>query len=315
MAGVTDEMNSPSGHPTLGARSPRRVAGGKFLTVKEPAELLKFLFAHWPETKRTKVRTWLKFQAVLVNGRPVTQFNHPLKHGDTVAIRTDRNAVPKAVIGSGIKIHFEDAFLIVINKPENLLSIASEAEQEKTAYFQLTAYVRRGRGRERERIWIVHRLDRETSGLMVFAKTPDMKALLQKNWHTAEKRYEAVVEGSLIPDRGVFESDLDETNPFRVRSAPPTALTRHAVTHYRVIKRGKGRTLLELTLETGRRHQIRVQLADAGHPIVGDEKYHAKTDPAKRLALHASGLRFRHPQTGIELTFDSPLPKELARLI
>lgn len=286
-----------------------------FHTVKEPAELLKFLFAQWPEAKRTKVRTWLKFQAVLVNGRPVTQFNHPLKPGDKVMVRTDRRAIPKTIIGSGIKIHYEDEFLIVIHKPENLLSIASEAEQEKTAYFQLTDYVRGGSEEGRDRVWIVHRLDRETSGLMVFAKTPRIKGLLQENWPTAEKRYEAVVEGIMRADKGVLESDLDESNPFRVRSVPATALTRHAITHYRVIKRGTGRTLVELTLDTGRRHQIRVQLADAGHPIVGDEKYNARTDPAKRLALHASALRFRHPQTGKELAFDSPLPKELARLV
>lgn len=284
-------------------------------TVDEPAGLLPFLFSRWPDAKRTRVRIWLKHQAVLVNGRPVTQFNHPLRPGDTVEIRTDRRTRPRAVIGSGIKIQFEDAHLIVIHKPENLLSIASEAEQEKTAYFQLTAYLRRGMDRARERVWIVHRLDRETSGLMVFAKTLEMKELLQKNWQAAEKRYEAVVEGNLYPDTGVFESDLDESNPFRVRSARPGPMTRHAITHYRVIKRGSGRTLLELKLETGRRHQIRVQLADAGHPIVGDEKYRAKTDPVKRLALHACALRFRHPQTGKELEFESPLPKELAKLV
>ncbi|MGI8601396.1 MAG: RluA family pseudouridine synthase [Verrucomicrobiales bacterium] len=283
-------------------------------TVKTPEELLKFLFLTWPEVKRTKIRTWLKFQAVMVNGRPVTQFNHPLHPGDLVEIRTDRHAVPKTVIGSGIKIHFEDDFLIVINKPENLLSIASEAEQEKTAYFQLTDYLRHSKARERERVWIVHRLDRETSGLMVFSKTPEAKEWLQENWDKFEKRYEAVVEGNLRPDKGVLESDLDESNPFRVRSAPATDLTRHAITHYRVIARGHGRTLVELTLETGRRHQIRVQLADAGHPVVGDKKYHAKSDPAKRLALHACALRFAHPTTGQELIFESPLPKELARL-
>ncbi|HPA17182.1 MAG TPA: RluA family pseudouridine synthase [Verrucomicrobiae bacterium] len=303
----------------VGEEQPGVPAGGsKSLpvhTVEKAAGLLEFLFAHWPEAKRTKVRTWLKFQAVLVNGRPISQFDHPLHPGDTVAIRADRKAIPRTIVGSGIKIHFEDAFLLVICKPENLLSIASEAEQEKTAYFQLNTYLRRGRGGPRERVWIVHRLDRETSGLMVFAKTPGAKAALQKNWCSAEKRYEAVVEGRLGPDQGVLESDLDESNPFRVRSAPPSPLTRHAITRYRVIKRGRGRTLLELTLETGRRHQIRVQLADVGHPIVGDEKYHAKTDPVKRLALHATALRFRHPETGKELVFNSPLPKELARLV
>jgi 23S rRNA pseudouridine1911/1915/1917 synthase len=287
----------------------------KSQTVKEPAELLAWLFAAWPEVKRKQVRTWLKFQAVMVNGRPVTQFNHPLNPGDVVAIRSDRFAVPKTVLASGMKVYFEDAALIVIDKPENLLSIASEAEQEKTAYFQLTEYLRQRRSRTRERVWIVHRLDRETSGLMVFAKTPEAKERLQTGWDKAGKRYEAVVEGRLPAERGTFESDLDETNPFKVYSAPPGERTRHAVTHYRVLARNKGRSLVELTLQTGRRHQIRVQLAEAGCPIVGDKKYGARTDPAKRLGLHACALNFPHPETREDLSFDSPLPRELAQLV
>lgn len=284
-------------------------------TVEQPAELLSYLFASWPEVKRKQVRNWLKFQAVTVNGRAITQFNHPLHPGDVVAIRTDSFAIPKTMLGGGIKIYFEDAALLVINKPENLLSIASESEQEKTAYFLLTDYVRRGNPLGRERVWIVHRLDRETSGLMVFARTPETKEVLQANWDKAEKKYEAVVEGRLRGDEGVFESDLDESNPFKVFSAPPSASTRHAVTHFRVLARREWRTLVELTLETGRRHQIRVQLADAGCPIVGDKKYGAKSDPAERLGLHACALRFPHPVTGKELRFDSPTPRELTKLV
>ncbi len=284
-------------------------------TVEKPEELLAYLFAEWSDVKKKQVRTWLKYQAITVNGRPVTQFNHPLVPGDVVAVRKDRFAAPRTVLSCGIKVYFEDASLIVIDKPENLLSIASEAEQEKTAYFQLNEYLRRGHEKSRERVWIVHRLDRETSGLMVFAKTAAAKDTLQTGWDRAEKRYEAVAEGRIAKDRGTFESDLNETNPFRVFSAPASEQTRHAVTHYRVVARNQGRTLVELTLETGRRHQIRVHLADAGHPIIGDKKYAAKSDPAKRLGLHACGLKFPHPETGTELRFTSPLPKDLARLV
>ncbi|MEQ1851019.1 MAG: RluA family pseudouridine synthase [Chthoniobacteraceae bacterium] len=283
--------------------------------VQAEAELLACLFATWPDVKKKQIRTWLKFQAVTVNGRPVSQFNHPLKRGDVVAIRSDRFAAPRALVGKGMKVYFEDAHLIVIDKPSGLLSIASEAEPEKTAYFQLTEYLRQGNPRAKERVWIVHRLDRETSGLMVFAKTPRAKEILQAAWDKAEKRYEAVVEGRLPAEKGTFESDLNETNPFKVFSAPPGEQTRHAVTHYRVLARSTWRSLVELTLETGRRHQIRVHLKDAGCPIVGDEKYGAKSDPAKRLGLHACSLKFRHPETGEELRFESPLPKELARLV
>ena len=284
-------------------------------TVEEPAELLTYLFTTWPEVKRKQVRTWLKFQAVTVNDRPITQFNHGLLPGDVVAIRSDRFAVPKTVLASGMKVFFEDASLIVIDKPENLLSVASEAEPEKTAYFQLTDYLRQGRAHARDRVWIVHRLDRETSGLMIFAKTAAAKQSLPAAWDQAEKRYEAVVEGRLGAESGVFESDLDETNPFKVYSTARNPQTRHAVTHYRVLARGRRRTLVELKLETGRRHQIRVQLADAGYPIAGDKKYGAKTDPVKRLALHACALKLPHPVTQKELRFTSPLPRELARLV
>lgn len=287
----------------------------KTRTVENPDQLLPYLFASWPEAKRKQVRTWLKFQAVTVNGRPVSQFNHPLVRGDIVAIRADRFAIPKTVLPSGIKICFEDASIIVIDKPANLLSIATETEQEKTAYFQLTEYLRRGNEMSRDRVWIVHRLDRETSGLMVFAKSPQAKSALQTGWEKAVKRYEAVVEGKIKGESGVLASDLDESHPLRVYSAPASESTRHAITHYRVLGRREWRTLVELTLETGRRHQIRVQLADLGCPIVGDEKYGAKSDPAKRLGLHACGLRFPHPETGREMKFESPTPKDLLRLV
>jgi 23S rRNA pseudouridine1911/1915/1917 synthase len=283
--------------------------------VSAPAELLAYCFSVWPEVKKSQVRSWLKHQAITVNGRPISQFNHPLQPGDTVAVRNDRFAAPKTVLGSGMKVYHEDADLIVIEKPSGLLSIASEAEQEKTAYRLLTEHVRRGNPLGRERVWIVHRLDRETSGLMVFAKTPEAKEFLQSRWDEATKTYEAVVEGRLPAPAGTLESDLDESNPYKVFSTPPSANTRHAVTHYRVLVQTPRRSLVELTLGTGRRHQIRVQLSEAGCPILGDKKYNARTNPAHRLALHACALQFPHPRTGKILRVLSPLPKELTRLV
>ncbi len=283
--------------------------------MRAPAALLAQCFAEWPEVKKTQVRTWLKFQAITVNGRATSQFDQPLVPGDVVAVRTERFAAPKTVLGSGLKVFFEDAHLIVVDKPADLLSIASESEQERTAYRQLTDHVRRGKPHGRERVWIVHRLDRETSGLMIFAKTAQAKEILQSGWDEAEKCYEAVVEGRPAEPKGTFESHLDESNPFRVISTQSGSGTRHAVTHYRVLGNTEWRSLVELTLETGRRHQIRVQLSDAGCPIVGDKKYGAKSDPAKRLGLHACALRFPHPITRKDLRFESPLPKELARLV
>ncbi len=287
----------------------------KPVTVASSSELLPFLFASWPEVKRTQMKLWLKHQSVLVNDRPVTQFNHPLKSGDIVSLRTGKGATPKAELPGGIKIIYEDASIVIIDKPAGLLSMATPAEPEKTAYALLTDYYRRGQDQGRERVFIVHRLDRETSGLMLLAKTAEAKAALQTQWENFEKRYEAVCEGRLAKDAGTIESDLDESNPYKVHTAPrATETTRHAVTHYRVITRSQSRSLVELTLGTGRRHQIRVHLSQAGHPIIGDEKYGSKSNPAKRLGLHAVALNFTHPTTGKKMLLTSPLPKELAKL-
>lgn len=282
------------------------------VTVSTPGELLPFLFAAWPGTKKTKIRNWLKHQAVLVNGEPVTQFNHAVLPGDVVGIRPGRFVAPRTSLSAGIKIWFEDEHLIVIDKPPDLLSIASNSEDEKTAYFLLTDYLRGNLPHGRERVWIVHRLDKETSGLMVFAKTPEAKEFLQSRWEEVEKHYEAVIEGRLRAHEGVMECDLDESNRFKVRVAKASALTRHAITHYRVLAESARSSLVRLRLETGRRHQIRVQLAAEGCPIIGDKKYDAVSDPAGRLGLHATFLQFPHPVTGEEMRFSSPLPKSLS---
>jgi len=231
-------------------------------------------------------------------------------------IRPKGMAAPETKLASGIRIRHEDTDIIVIEKPAGLLSIASASEEEKTAYAFLTNHVRVGNPRGRERVWVVHRLDRETSGVMIFAKNEAAKTALQSDWETVEKKYLAVVEGAPRHDSGTYDSLLDESNPLKVYPANGTGPeTRHAVTHYRVTKKGKATTLVELTLETGRRHQIRVQLAEDGCPIVGDKKYGAHTNPIKRIALHATSLRFIHPATRKEMRFDSPLPGDLGRLV
>jgi 23S rRNA pseudouridine1911/1915/1917 synthase len=285
-------------------------------TVSKPSELLAWLFEAWPETKKKQVRAWLKFGSVAVNGKVITQFDHKLKPGDEVTIRPKGMAAPETKLAGGIRIRHEDADIIVIDKPAGLLSIASPSEEEKTAYAFLTHHVRQGNPRGRERVWVVHRLDRETSGAMVFAKSEAAKIALQEGWDTVEKKYLAVVEGAPSRDAGTFDSHLDESNPLKVYVANGEGPeTRHAITHYRVTKKGKTTTLVELTLETGRRHQIRVQLAAAGCPIVGDKKYGAQTNPIKRIALHATSLRFLHPATRQEMRFDSPLPGDLGTLV
>jgi 23S rRNA pseudouridine1911/1915/1917 synthase len=284
-------------------------------TVSNPAELLAYLFRAWPDVKKKQVRHWLKFGAVTVNGKIVTQFNHSLRPGDNIRIQPKGWAAPGVILQSGLRILQEDADLIVIEKPAGLLSIASASESEKTAYAILTDHVRLGHHQNRKRVWIVHRLDRETSGLLVFAKNEPAKRVLQENWQTAEKKYLAVVEGRPPGTAGLLDCYLDESDPLKVRLVPSGRSARRALTHYRLVKKGAATSLVELTLETGRRHQIRVQLADAGCPIVGDKKYGAQTNPCRRLALHAGALRFSHPITGAEMRFTSALPGELSRLV
>jgi 23S rRNA pseudouridine1911/1915/1917 synthase len=284
-------------------------------TVAQPAPLLAYLFEAWPEAKKKTVREWLKYGSVAVNGKVITQFDHALKPGDTVLIRAKGLAAPETKLTGGIRIRHEDEQILVIDKPAGLLSIASASEEEKTAYAFLTNHVRQGNVRGRERVWIVHRLDRETSGLMIFAKSETAKVALQTGWDAVVKKYLAVVEGAPGTDAGTFESWLDESNPLKVYPGASGPGARDAITHFRVTKKSEATTLVELTLQTGRRHQIRVQLAEAGCPIVGDKKYGAQTNPIKRIALHATALRFVHPATGKEMSFQSPLPGDLGELI
>lgn len=284
-------------------------------TVQQPAELLAYLFTAWPDVKKKQIRTWLKFKSVTVNGQVLTQFNHPLKPGDVVAIRTDRFATPNTKLSTGIRICYEDDAVIVIEKPDRLLTIASEKVQDNTVYHHLTDYLRQGDQFSRARVWIVHRLDRDTSGLMVFAKTEQAKRELQLNWDKADKRYYAIVEGHLPDETGTFRSYLNEENPGKVYVTEAGGQARLAITHYRVLKTHERYSLVRLSLETGRRHQIRVQLADAGCPIVGDDKYGSKHDPIKRMALHACSLEFPHPVTGARVKFESQLPGNFGPLV
>lgn len=285
-------------------------------TVLEPQPLLPFLLATWPEVKRTKMKQWLKYDSVLVNDAVVTQHDYELSAGDRVSIQPTKAPPPTPDLPEGMRVLYEDADIIVIHKPVNLLTIATETEQDRTAYNAITLYVRDRARTGMARIWVVHRLDRETSGVLLFAKTEEAKETLQADWQNFEKRYLALVEGKLPANIGTLRAHIDESQPHRVFthvSAGPG--TREAITNYRVLRQGMGRTLIELTLETGRRHQIRVQLAEVGCPIVGDKKYGAQSNPARRVALHAALLKIQHPRTGKDMVFESPLPDVLVRLL
>lgn len=285
-------------------------------TVTAAAPLLDFLFATWPEVKRTQMKQWLKHQAVSVNGRAITRFDHPLAIGDVVAVRTGKLAAPKAELPTGLKILFEDADVVVVDKPAGLLSMATDAETDRTVEALLTRHLRRGHDRRAATIFPAYRLDRETSGLMVLARTAAAHSRLLDGPNALEIRFEAVCHGHLESDHGTFDSHLDESLPFMVRSfARPGPETHHAITRFRVIDRSQRLSLVELTVNALRRHQVRVHLADAGHPVIGDTKYGSGPPSSRRLGLHAVAVRFHHPATGRPFELLSPLPRELAKLV
>ena len=208
-----------------------------------------------------------------------------------------------------LKIVFEDESIIVADKPEGLLTMATASERSKTAYVMLRQYL--NSKRPPEQLFIVHRLDREASGLLVFAKSVEAKERLQDQFkdHSAGRRYVAVVEGSVKADDFTIRSYLTENAAYRVYSTKNSRVGKLAVTHVRALKRSPKHTLVEVRLETGRKHQIRVHLAENGHPIVGDKNYGSRANPIRRLALHGAHLEFRHPMTGKLMRFDSSPPK------
>ena len=213
-----------------------------------------------------------------------------------------------------IEILFEDRDVVVIVKPAGLLTIATEKERNRTAYALLYEHVRRQRA---GRLFIVHRLDREASGLLVFAKSAEAKIALQEQFkdHSAGRTYVAVTEGRIPRDVFTIESLLAENTAFRCYSTRDPAKGKRAVTHVKVLKRSPHRTLVEVRLETGRKHQIRVHLAEEGFPIVGDPAYGNGRNPIRRMALHGAGLVFRHPHTGKTMTFSAPIPAEIESLV
>ncbi|MBW5445533.1 RluA family pseudouridine synthase [Cohnella sp. CFH 77786] len=293
--------------PPARAAQPVSPSASRTFTVREPAELLAFLFSQHPGQGRNSVKAMLSRGQVSVGGITVTAFNHPLKPGDTVEIRKGRP--PEAVRFVGLSILHEDADVIVIRKEAGLLSVATEEEKELTAYRQLTDYVRKAD--PRKRIFVLHRLDRDTSGVMMFARSERVQKAMQDNWKdvVTERTYTALVEGQVREPEGKVESWLKENAAMKMYSSPREGEGLHAVTHYRLLRSNRQYSLLEIRLETGRKNQIRVHMQDLGHPIAGDKKYGARTKPIGRLGLHASVLAFVHPTTGETLRFKADIPK------
>lgn len=279
--------------------------------VAERQPLLAHLLNSLP-LKRADVKKLLKHGAVTVNRVVVRQFDHPVFPSDVVETHELRAAVvSERLQKAGIQVVYDDEALIVVDKPAGLLTVATEREAADTLFVRVNEYLHSQSSGPAARVWIVHRIDRETSGLVLLAKREAVKRRLQETWTTVEKTYLAVVRGRPDADQGTIATYLTEDpKSLQVSSSDhPTPRGRLAITHFRLLKSRDDRSLIEVRLETGRKHQIRVHLANLGCPVVGDRRYGPKSLARERLALHAAGLRLIHPLTGEPLHLSSPLPK------
>jgi 23S rRNA pseudouridine1911/1915/1917 synthase len=278
-----------------------------FKVTKEHT-LFAFLSEVLPHKARTSLKLILKNQLISVNGIGQTHVNFALKLGDTVTF--GKKAEKAIEIPIKLDILFEDASIIIVNKPEGLLTMGTDKEKRKTMYAYLSTYVKTKD--PNAKIFIVHRLDRETSGLLVFAKSMDIKNVLQNTWNddTKHRKYLAMVEGLVKTPVGTITSYLRESKALKVHSSKNATYGKESITHYKVVGTKKNTTLLEVVLETGRKNQIRVHMEEIGHPVVGDKKYGAKTNPIGRLGLHALELGFKHPVSGKVVSFKTNVPSK-----
>ena len=278
-----------------GARGPAGHAPDRGFTAPEDGPLLALTRAAFPQTPAGTVKSWLEHGLLAVDGTATTRFDAPVRAGQRVTVLS-RSPVP-----SPLPILYEDGALLAVTKPSGLLTVATDEEKERTA-------IRLMREAGRGPLFVVHRLDRDTGGVLLFAKSPELREKLQAGWGTVKRGYLAVCEGVFSPKSGTIESFLAEDKNHMVHSA---ASGKRAVTRYRVLAETPRFSLVELWIETGRKNQIRVHMKELGHPVAGDRKYGSGRGPAGRLLLHAGVLELDHPITGARLRIQSPPPKEL----
>lgn len=274
--------------------------------VPAPQALLDALAAMYPESSKTTLRQMLQTGRVRVNGEIEKNARRALEEDDTVDV------ADKAVhrnLPEGLAVLHEDNDVIVVLKANGLLTVATERERDTTAQAYLNVYL--GQKRGEERIQVVHRLDRETSGVLVFAKNAFAREQLKEQFaaHTVDRVYIALVEGQMDPEEGTYRSFLKERRDLKMVSVDEQPDAKYAVTHYRTLSTNGRYSLLEVQLETGRKNQIRAHLSEGGHPVVGDRMYGSEINPIGRLGLHAKLLGFDHPVTRKHLVFTAPIPK------
>lgn len=280
------------------------------LTVEAESRALDFLLENVKGKSRNAVKNLLTHRQVLVDGAVVTRHDTPLLPGQRVVILPPDAPAPADL---PFPICYEDDWLLAIEKPAGLLAVASDAERQRTAYRMVLEHQRAKD--EEAQLHVVHRLDQDTSGLLLFAKSREIREQLQKDWETAvqERVYAAVVSGAPKEREGVVRSFLKETKTHLVYSTGDPR-GKEAITEYQVKKSANGYSLLELYLHTGRKNQIRVHMKDLGCPVVGDRKYGGEKSPIGRLCLHASRLTFTHPVTGETVSLTSRKPRDFNRL-
>lgn len=283
----------------------------KEFKVHEDCLLLDFLLVKYPKLSRNAVKSLLSNHHVSVDGAPVSQYNLQLTKEDTVIVSKLRISKKTR---ANLPIIYEDDELIAINKPSGVLSIASDREKARTAYRMVNDYVQQKN--KHNRIYVIHRLDEDTSGVLVFAKNPRIKETLQKNWNDIVKKrgYFAVVEGEMEKAEDTYIDYLKENSLNLMYVTNDKKNGKKCITNYKVIKYNKKYSLLDINIETGRKNQIRVQLGHHNHHVIGDDKYGEPSNPLKRLGLHAYELAFIHPISQKMMLFKAPMPEEFKKL-
>ena len=283
----------------------------KEYVVKDSCELLDFLLKTFSSQSRNSVKSLLSSKKVSVNGAPVTQYNFQLVPKDVVYIS---NNVIRRKTRSNLPIIYEDDEIIVINKPSGLLSVASDNEKNSTAYRMVAEYVQQKD--KHNRIFIVHRIDEDTSGVLMFAKNSKIQEAFQEKWNdiVTKRGYYAIVEGHMEKPEDTIKSYLKKNAQNMMYSSKKSGDGQLAITHYKVLKESKDYSLLDVNIDTGRKNQIRVHLGERGHYIIGDDKYGNPSNPLKRLGLHAYCLEFKHPITNKKMRFLAKIPAEFEYL-
>lgn len=280
-------------------------------TVKTPCELLPFIQQCLDGISRNKAKAILQGGGIKVDRHIVTQHDFALEPGMTVEISKRKNA--PALNNRFVRLVYEDRHLLVIDKQPGILSMPAE-HHDFSVKSVLDDYLHRCH--QKCTAHVVHRLDRDTSGLMVYAKTMEAEQILEDNWHeiVTDRRYVALVKGQMEEKEGHIESWLRDNKAFFTYSSPTDNGGKYALTHFRTLRVGEKHSLVELRLETGRKNQIRVHMMDIGHPVCGDPKYGNADNPAGRLCLHAYRLYFYHPMTSELLKFETPVPRSFMRV-